>query len=58
MTDARGDADAARARRVPAGASLPGSCGTKSPSVTLCCGQGLGLSSPTNRELPGSKINW
>lgn len=55
--DARGDADAAGARRVPAGASLPGSCGTKSPSVTLCCGQGLGLSSPTNRELPVSKIN-
>ena len=54
--DARGDADAACAGEVPA-AALSGACWTKSPSVTLSCSQGFGLSSSNDRELPVSKIN-
>lgn len=44
-----------RAGKVPT-VALPGACWTKSPPW-LYCGQGLGLSGPTARELPVSKIS-
>lgn len=59
MTDAREDADAACAgsARAPVPVvALPGVCWVKSPSVTLYYNQGLGLSGPTNCELPVSEI--